>query len=112
EFAAILAAKEDNVTAQASGGTITLTSKVPGDASSVSFTAAEITGKHYNSDELVRHINSDPNLKDRIRASNDDGKLRIENQSTQVLEVNGVDSAGTIVGGGTTGATIAGNTVR
>src|SRR5690606_31839738 len=51
-------------------------------------------------------------LRNRIRASNDDGKLRIENQSTQVLEVEGVNSAGLIVGGATTGEKIAGNTVR
>lgn len=113
EFAAILAAKIDNVTTNAdSAGVITLTSTIPGANSKVEIGEAKITGKHYDSDELVRLINSDPNLKDRIRASNDDGKLRIENQSTQILEVNGVNSSGTVVGGTTTGATISGNSVR
>jgi flagellin len=52
-------------------------------------------------DELVTEINSatiangDENpLKGAIRASNDNGKLRIENQSTSDLTVNGVNSLG------------------
>ncbi|SMQ66530.1 Flagellin FlgL [Devosia lucknowensis] len=52
-------------------------------------------------DELVTEINSatlangDVNpLKGAIRASNDNGKLRIENQSTSDLSVNGVNSLG------------------
>lgn len=113
EWAAVIAAKLDGASAAASGNTITITSDKTGlTASSVSIGAATVTGINYDSDELVRLINTDPNLKDRIRASNDDGKLRIENQSTQILEVNGVNSAGTIVGGATTGATVSGNTVR
>ncbi|KKB09915.1 flagellin [Devosia chinhatensis] len=112
EFAAILAAKIDGVTASASGNTITVTSKQTGAASSVSLGAATISGLNYNSDELVNAVNNNEHLKNRVRASNDNGKLRIENQSTQELSVNGVDSAGTIVGGSTTGAKIIGNTVR
>ncbi|ODT64743.1 MAG: hypothetical protein ABS75_34120 [Pelagibacterium sp. SCN 63-23] len=112
EFAAILAAQIDGASAAASGNTITITSNRTGLTSAVSVGAATISGTNYDSDELVRLINTDPSLKNRIRASNDDGKLRIENQSTQELEVNGVNSAGTIVGGSTSGARITGNTVR
>ncbi|WIY51650.1 flagellin [Devosia sp. YIM 151766] len=112
EFAAILAAKIDGVTASASSDTITITSKDTGPDSGVEIGAATITGRNYDSDELVRMINTNEHLKDRVRASNDNGKLRIENQSTQELSVNGVDSAGTIVGNSTTGQKIIGNTVR
>ncbi|SMQ66536.1 Flagellin FlgL [Devosia lucknowensis] len=52
-------------------------------------------------DELVTEINSktiadgtDNPLKGKIRASNDNGKLRIENQSTQELLVDGINSQG------------------
>ena len=112
EFAAILAAKIDGVSASASGNTITVTSDSTGGTSAVALGSATVTGTNYDSDELVRLINTNPHLRDRIRASNDDGKLRIENQSTQELEVHGVNSAGTIVGGTTTGEKIGGNTVR
>ncbi|MCW2308313.1 flagellin N-terminal helical domain-containing protein [Rhodobium gokarnense] len=63
-------------------------------------------------DTLVAEINSNSNLEGKIRASNDNGKLRIENQSTNDLTVTGVTaSTGTI--DGTTGTdTIGGNEVR
>ncbi|HWU18997.1 MAG TPA: flagellin [Devosia sp.] len=53
-------------------------------------------------DELVNEINKNDDLKGKIRASNDNGKLRIENLSTQKLEVTQ----------GTTASEIAGNAVR
>ena len=112
EFAAVLASRIDGVSAAASGNTITISSDRMGATSTVAIGAATVTGTNYDSDELVRLINTDPDLKNRIRASNDDGELRIENQSTQELSVDGVNSAGTIVGGSTTGAKITGNTVR
>ena len=63
-------------------------------------------------DELVSEINNNSALEGKIRASNDNGKLRIENQSTQDLDVDGATSAG-IVDGTSSGAnTIEGNTVR
>ncbi|GHA14774.1 hypothetical protein GCM10007989_06840 [Devosia pacifica] len=64
-------------------------------------------------DELVADINkSDSAFAEKIRASNDNGKLRIENQSTQPLTV-----AGASLGNGTTGTNtdtneIEGNSVR
>jgi len=61
-------------------------------------------------DDLVAYLNNEPDLKNRIRASNDKGTLRIENISTQDLEVSGdaVD-AGITVG---VNDTIKGNNVR
>ena len=58
--------------------------------------------KAKSTDELVSQLNSDGDLKGKIRASNDNGKLRIENLSTSALEVTN----------GTTASEIAGNTVR
>ena len=62
-------------------------------------------------DTLVSEINANNSLLDKVRASNDNGKLRIENQSTSALTVAGANSTtGTITGTGT--ASIAGNDVR
>ena len=60
---------------------------------------------------MVAVINSNTALKGNIRASNDNGKLRIENQSTQELTVEGKDANGAI-NGGTGTSTIDGNSVR
>jgi len=71
---------------------------------------ANVTAKTV--DELVREINRDTFLNGKIRASNDNGKLRIENLSTQVLEIDGITAAGVIDGTTAGGAKIAGNSVR
>jgi flagellin-like hook-associated protein FlgL len=63
-------------------------------------------------DTLVDEINTNTSLIDKIRASNDNGKLRIENQSTQELTVTGVASNGITVNGGTGTAAVGGNEVR
>ncbi|MDP2778991.1 flagellin [Devosia sp.] len=63
-------------------------------------------------DELVREINRDTDLKSKIRASNDNGKLRMENLSTQDLDVAGVTSSGIVDGTSFGAAKIAGNSVR
>jgi len=63
-------------------------------------------------DELVSEINNNDDLSGKIRASNDNGKLRIENQSTQVLNVDGVTALGAIDGSTADASTIAGNSVR
>jgi flagellin len=55
-----------------------------------------------STDELVSEINKNVDLKGFVRASNDNGKLRIENLSTQALDVTQ----------GTTASEIAGNSVR
>jgi flagellin len=62
-------------------------------------------------DELVTAINGNSSLTDKVRASNDNGKLRIENLSTADLTVTGVGTDSEI--DGTVGtATIGGNDVR
>jgi hypothetical protein len=70
-------------------------------------------------DELVSELNATnrldgtPNpLKGKIRASNDNGKLRIENLSTTELAVDGVSTDGKLDGTSSGAATIAGNSVR
>jgi flagellin-like hook-associated protein FlgL len=60
-------------------------------------------------DQLVSDINNATGLADKVRASNDNGKLRIENLSTGSLTVGGVTS-GEVTGTGT--ATVGGNDVR
>jgi flagellin len=62
-------------------------------------------------DALVQEINAHASLQSRIRASNDNGRLRIENQATGELTISGIAADGTIDGAGTT-ATIGGNDVR
>ena len=64
-------------------------------------------------DELVSEINlqSGPFF-GKVRASNDNGKLRIENQSTQDLTVNGTTAGGAIDGTATGNGSILGNSVR
>ena len=135
EMAGLINAKltAANVDAEAavSGGNLTLTTTTTGvsssnssieitnTAESVSGGSAAIangTGSAVNVTEktvatLVSEINNNATLKNKVRASNDDGKLRIENQSTQDLTVTGTTASGTVDGStGTT--TIDGNSVR
>jgi len=63
-------------------------------------------------DDLVSEINGLTSLDGKIRASNDNGKLRIENQSTQELNVDGADSSGALDGTSSGTANIDGNSVR
>ncbi|WMT89986.1 flagellin [Pelagibacterium sp. H642] len=63
-------------------------------------------------DDLVRTINNNSQLEGKIRASNDNGQLRIENLSTQELNVDGVSSTGEIDGESSDQTTIGGNSVR
>jgi flagellin-like hook-associated protein FlgL len=111
EFAAILSAKIEGASAVATGNSIALTSATTGTASTVELTAATVTGIAYSTDELVQTINADTDLKGFIRASNDNGKLRIENQSTQELDIAGA-SGGKLTGLTTSTSDIAGNAVR
>ena len=62
-------------------------------------------------DTLVSEINNNASLAGKVRASNDNGKLRIENQSTTALDVTGVTSSGTVDGSAGTDR-IGGNDVR
>jgi flagellin-like hook-associated protein FlgL len=61
-------------------------------------------------DQLVTEINTHDSLTDKVRASNDNGKLRIENQSTTDLTVTGVGTGG--VDGSTGTSIVDGNDVR
>jgi flagellin-like hook-associated protein FlgL len=63
-------------------------------------------------DQLVSEINNTNGLTGKVRASNDNGKLRVENLSTQVLNLSGVNAVGGTITGGTGTGTIAGNEVR
>ncbi|WP_375597005.1 flagellin [Devosia sp. Naph2] len=62
-------------------------------------------------DDLVDEVNTNTDLKAFIRASNDNGKLRIENQSTQKLNITGA-SAGNITGAALATSEVEGNSVR
>ena len=62
-------------------------------------------------DDLVSDINNNVDLKGKVRASNDNGRLRLENQSTQDLTVAGSTSSGNI-DGSSSDTTIDGNSVR
>ena len=63
-------------------------------------------------DALVNEINNDTDLVGKIRASNDNGKLRIENLSTKALDIDGVSTSGALDGNSTGAASILGNSVR
>ncbi len=64
-------------------------------------------------DELVSQINaSTSDFAGKVRASNDNGKLRLENQSTKALDVEGVSTAGAVTGASSDSREIGGNDVR
>ena len=92
------------------GGT-TSTTSTDGVIASGTVTAVNPTFVVKTIDQLVTDINSDPDLKGKIRASNDNGKLRIENQSTQKLDIAGA-SGGAVTGASTAKTEITGNSVR
>jgi flagellin-like hook-associated protein FlgL len=83
-------------------------------AASVGVTGSEDTSIHLAKtvDDLVNEINSSSTLSSKIKASNDNGKLRIQNLSTQTLNIDGVSSSGLIDAVSTTAASIGGNSVR
>jgi flagellin len=83
----------------AKGGTITVGNGTTNGAAAVTavgFGAQAQTAK--TTDQLVAEINNTDTLEGKIRASNDNGKLRIENLSTTELTVTGVTSLGAIDG--------------
>jgi len=65
-------------------------------------------------DQLVSAINANTSLTGKVKASNDNGKLNIQNLSTEDLSVVGATSGGVINGdtGTANTATVGGNTVR
>jgi flagellin len=64
-----------------------------------------------STDEMVAAVNTHADLTGKVRASNDNGKLRIENLSTQDLTIEGLNADGELDGGAGT-ATVLGNAVR
>jgi flagellin-like hook-associated protein FlgL len=95
----------------ASGGTIAVAAGTTNGAAAVTavgFGAQTVTAK--TADQLVSEINGNTALADKVRASNDGGKLRLENLSTEELTVTGVAAGALSNGIGTD--KIGGNEVR
>ncbi len=102
-----------NATANDNNATVALDIADTGLDATTAVAGAAEGGATKSVDELVTEINNNPDLKGKIRASNDNGKLRIENQSTQELDIGGISSTGAIDGASTSDAgKIAGNAVR
>ncbi len=74
-------------------------------------TATDFANVAKTTDELVETINATTALQDKVRASNDNGKLRVENLSTQQLNVTGA-SGGNITGLINAKSTVDGNQSR
>lgn len=125
------AAAPIDVTASASGGRVVL--RGPADGSGPAISVYDVTagstdavfgtsgqrdvtppspanGEPKTVDQLVRDINANPAFKNIIRASNDNGRLRIENLSTKELDVVGLTNGALSGGIGT--AQIAANDSR
>ncbi len=133
ELATVINSLTTGLTAINNAGTITLRSDTTGTNSSVSIANTTATGVTNTSgitdgsgttgaatggaalrtvDQLVNAINNDPNLKTAVRASIDNGKLRIENLSTSELTITGYNATSASIDGSSGTATIGGNTVR
>ncbi|WP_172123590.1 MULTISPECIES: flagellin [unclassified Devosia] len=63
-------------------------------------------------DSIVNAINDKAELQGKIRASNDNGTLRIENLSTQKLDISGASTSGGVTGKAAAKSSVGGNTVR
>ena len=66
----------------------------------------------FTTDELVANVNNSTTFNTKIKASNDNGKLRIQNLSTQDLTVGGTNASNQVIGTATASTTIKGNSVR
>ncbi len=92
-------------------GATTTTTSTNGVISSGTVTAVNQTFAVKTIDTLVSEINANTNLTGKIRASNDNGRLRIENQSTQPLKIAGA-AGGAVTGSAIALTEITGNSVR
>lgn len=119
---------EINVTASAQGGRIVLRGPADGTGPAISVTGTDVDtvfgtsgqrqiqgpsladGPAKSVDQLVRDINANPDFKNIVRASNDNGRLRIENLSTRALDIGGLTDGA--VSGGTTSTSVDGNDSR
>jgi flagellin-like hook-associated protein FlgL len=100
-------------------GTSTITPTTAGLNVAINGTAGAALGATASTpktvDQLVAEINANTNLQGKVRASNDTGRLRIENLSTQELEIIGVSGTDDEIDGSlgaANTATIEGNAVR
>ena len=100
----------NNVTLAGDSTTLTAIGFAAGNRASTNGVVG-VTGAVKTVDALVSEINANTGLKDKIRASNDNGKLRIENLATEDLTLAGVGTDGEIDGTAGTGV-IDGNEVR
>jgi flagellin-like hook-associated protein FlgL len=66
----------------------------------------------WNTDEIVAAINANTSLDGIVKASNDNGQLRIKNLSTATLTVDGLDDIDGTGGASTADETIGGNSTR
>jgi flagellin len=73
---------------------------------------ATITNVTASVDTIVAAINANTSLTSKVKASNDGGKLNIQNLSTEDLTVTGVGATSGQIDGSTGTATVGGNTVR
>jgi flagellin-like hook-associated protein FlgL len=73
-------------------------------------TTASAVYQRKTTDQLVTEINGNSALNTAVRASNDNGKLRIENLSTEDLTINGTTNG--VFDAGVGGTTISGNDSR
>ncbi|BCJ91625.1 hypothetical protein IZ6_23600 [Terrihabitans soli] len=104
----------------AGGSDFTVTTSLPAltTAAGVGTTATSVNGvpavaaASKSVDTLVSEINANVSLQGKVRASNDGGKLRIENLSTSELTVTGVNSTTGTVDGSAGEGEVGGNTVR
>ncbi len=100
---------DNNTVGIATGGTVGtgLTGIAPSTAANAAVNV--VTAKTV--DALVTEINANTSLNTAVRASNDNGKIRIENQSTSDLTVGGVSTGGQLTGAAND-VEIGGNDVR
>lgn len=73
---------------------------------------ASADGSVRSVDQLVNLINSGADTKGRVRATNDNGRLRIENLSTIPLSITGYNAASAMIDGGGDTVALAGNKIR
>jgi flagellin len=102
------AALADNLGLSAAGGTDTAVSSTNGTAA----VAPTTPGSVKSVDQLVDAINGNTSLTGKVRASNDSGKLRIENLSTVDLSIAGYNSTSSKFDGSSGTKTVGGNEVR
>jgi flagellin len=88
----------ENFSIQASDAAVTTATGIAATLTTTTDGVEAVAAAAKTVDQLVSTINNNNDLKGKIRASNDNGSLRIENLSTEELSVNGVNSNGVVDG--------------